>query len=274
MTSENLSDRRIIPKENDWNNIEEYLLYLRHLAAYEFASSYAKGKSVLEVGCGVGYGTNFLADYASCVEGIDVSKDAIEHCREKYNRDNLSFKKVEGLKLPFKDNTFDICVSFQVIEHINPESVEEWLSEIKRVLNKDGTFLLTTPNKKLRLLPFQEPWNPHHKKEYDEEGLRQVLENIFPKVEIMGIFGKEKIQVIEFNRVKQDPLEFYIFNQLRRITPSFVSKKWKGGENPGSKEIGDKKKNSFDKEKYSLRDFFVGKGKLEKCLDLIGLCKK
>ena len=69
---------RIIPEH--FNTRDERLLYLRHVFAYEFARTIIKpGDSVLEVGCGEGYGSAMLAERAQHVIGIDKSEEAIAH---------------------------------------------------------------------------------------------------------------------------------------------------------------------------------------------------
>ena len=229
-----LTEGRVVPRENDvWDSKEQYLLYLRHLAAYNFAMPFVDGKSILEIGCGSGYGTNFLAGIASTVTAVDTSEVAIKYCKEKYNKDNLIFKRINGTKIPFNDTSFDVCISFQVIEHINPNLVPNWLSEVKRVLKDNGIFIATTPNKKLRLLPFQKPWNPHHLKEYDYEELKEILEDVFSDVEVLGLYGTEEVQSVEQERLKpaRNPLKAYVLLPLWRFVPSFIQRKWKNFRN-------------------------------------------
>ena len=166
-----------------YNKPEELVEWLKHLYAYRYAECFAEGKSVLDVGCGTGYGIHELLTKASDTIGIDIWKEGIYYCHQEYGKKNV-FLMASGLNLPFRDNSFDLAVSFQVIEHIDPDIVINYLIEIKRSLKNNGIFIVSTPNRRLRLLPFQKPWNPDHKKEYDAKNLGQVLKKSFENVEI------------------------------------------------------------------------------------------
>ncbi|MGB0110906.1 MAG: methyltransferase domain-containing protein, partial [Terriglobales bacterium] len=78
--------------------------------------------------------------------------------------------------------------SFQAIEHISDQ--ELFLKEIRRVLRKNGTALITTPNRLLRLAPWQKPWNPYHLRELTQWQLNSLFKNAgFTEVQILGLQG-------------------------------------------------------------------------------------
>jgi len=106
-----------------WDSIEQYIEFLRHFMAYKYVEKFVKGKSVLEIGCGTGYGANYLSRLASNLIAIDVSKKCITHCRTKYKKGKLTFLHASGLSIPLKDSSIDVALSFQVIEHIEPKKV-------------------------------------------------------------------------------------------------------------------------------------------------------
>lgn len=264
-----LTEGRVVPRENDvWDTEEQYVLYLRHLAAYDFAKSFVGGKSVLEIGCGSGYGANFLAGYASSVTAVDISETTVKYCEEKYNQDNLSFKRVNEQRLPFKDASFDICISFQVIEHIEPNKVRNWLTEVRRVLKDNGIFIVTTPNKKLRSLLHRKP-SKHHQKEYEYGEFKKFLESVFSDVEILGLRGTDEVQSIEVGRVKQNPLKVYILLPLWSFMPDFIRCKWKNFRTRGME-----RQHFIDTERHNVGDFKIGRKYLKECLDLVGICNK
>ncbi|EKD99826.1 MAG: hypothetical protein ACD_22C00170G0007 [uncultured bacterium] len=102
---------------------------------------------VLDFGCGDGklfpyYIKNGLPDQN--IHGVEASKIRIERCN-KLGWKNALYKDVED-KLPYEDNSFDIVCMMEVIEHIPFSKVDFNFKEITRVLRKDGTLFITTPN--------------------------------------------------------------------------------------------------------------------------------
>ena len=140
---------------SDFRSAEEFCLYLMHLKAYEEAMTRAGGMVVLDYGCNVGYGCKVLSSVTQRIVGVDVSEKAVEIARNQYGSEGVEFQVVDGVTLPFDDATFDLVVSFQVIEHIG--DYESYLSEIKRVLTRPGCAIFTTPNAVVRLEPGMKP---------------------------------------------------------------------------------------------------------------------
>ena len=94
---------------------------------------------ILSIGCGMRNGLKFLEFLGFDAYGIDFDVPQDKQT-EKLKFHNLN----ENDFLPFKDQMFDVILCQEVIEHIeNP-----WLlfRKVKKVLKKDGIFLLTTPN--------------------------------------------------------------------------------------------------------------------------------
>ena len=96
-----------VPEENYW--------YQRHLAVYEWIAARCEGKTVADLACGEGYGSNVLAERATDVIGVDANPDAFEHARRRYQRPNLRFERdlVENF-----DSPRDVIVFLQTIEHV------------------------------------------------------------------------------------------------------------------------------------------------------------
>lgn len=259
---------RIIPEE--FKSKEEYLLYLRHLFAYELAKEkISKNSFVLEVGCGEGYGTKLLSQSVGKIIGLDVDKNTIAHCSGKYGAENCLFSAYDGVIIPYDDSTFDAVVSFQVIEHIQDDI--NYISEIYRVLKGNGVFILTTPNRTNRLKPGQKPWNKFHIREYYPEELEKILNNKFYDIKIWGIRGNDEVQRIEMARLKQhikiislDP-----FN-LRKLIPKPLKTILR---KINHKEHSAKNDEDF-LNKFDLKNFYVIKSNIRESLDLLGICKK
>ncbi|OGY94507.1 MAG: hypothetical protein A2406_04345 [Candidatus Komeilibacteria bacterium RIFOXYC1_FULL_37_11] len=183
-----------------FKSIDEYIMYIRHVFAYNFCSQRIPPKAaVLDVGCGEGYGTHIISSVSDSAIGLDVEQEVIIRAAKKYGSNNCVFQIYNGTDIPFATETFDIVISLQVIEHI--KNAQKYLEEISRVLKKNGICIFTTPNKKMRLKSQQKPWNHFHVREYNGLELRQTLEQIFSKIEIYGIYGSPSIQKIETQRI-------------------------------------------------------------------------
>jgi 2-polyprenyl-3-methyl-5-hydroxy-6-metoxy-1,4-benzoquinol methylase len=192
------TSERVSPDEYS-SSTEDRLIFLLHQKTYLFALDYVGAKNVLDFGCGDGYGTRMLAERSAVILGIDVDPAAIELARKKYSHPSLAFRHIGGLPLPFESESFDVVLSFQVIEHV--DDVPFYLEEIHRILKKGGRFLLTTPNAKSRLLFFQNPWNKHHLREYTPGQLTQVLTPDFQIEHVHGLTYTPDWIAVENRRV-------------------------------------------------------------------------
>lgn len=107
-----------------------------------------KWEKVLDVGCGQGI---FLARVAKTYEadctGVDISKKSIATAK-RWKSPRLRFQVTDATQLPFKDESFDYLLSFDVLEHIQDQV--KVLSEMVRVLKPGGSLLVYTINKNQR----------------------------------------------------------------------------------------------------------------------------
>ncbi len=98
---------------------------------------------ILEIGCGIGSVVFELSGQGYDITGTDISGEAITYGLKKYGDIKLQVQPAEDLQ--FEDETFDIVLSFDLFEHI--ARVDRHISEVYRVLRKDGYYLFQTPNK-------------------------------------------------------------------------------------------------------------------------------
>ncbi len=100
-----------------------------------------KFDNCLDVGCASGYMISQIAKLYPNVKyfGIDIYDKAIDYAKKAYP--NIEFKVASADKLQFKDNIFDVILFYETIEHV--EDPKDCLKEIKRVLKKRGTLILT-----------------------------------------------------------------------------------------------------------------------------------
>ncbi|OGN84227.1 MAG: hypothetical protein A2X23_13845 [Chloroflexi bacterium GWC2_73_18] len=193
------ADEHPLVDEREFVSLQQRVLHLMHLQAYEEASRHAAARDVLDLGCNTGYGTIGLAAVANRTVGVDVSPAAIEEARRRPGASVVEWLVVDGLTLPFADATFDLVMSFQVLEHIADPG--PYLAEIARVLRGDGMALLTTPNAAIRLDAGDPPWNRFHVREYQAAELPAVLGASFDDVEVLGMFASPLCYRTEFDRV-------------------------------------------------------------------------
>lgn len=185
-------------------NAKTYLIYLFHLATYQFAVPYVRNKTVLDFGCGSGYGSRFLSRHCNHVTGIDISDEAVKFGNRNYKAANLQFKKIVPMEqnlLPFDDGTFEAVVSFQVVEHIT--DVTKYFNEIWRVLKDDGVFVLATPDRTTRLFRGQKPWNVFHLHEYKPEELQAIMLPKFNSIEMFGMSMRDDLMTDELKRTRR-----------------------------------------------------------------------
>ncbi|MGH9558017.1 MAG: methyltransferase domain-containing protein [Bryobacteraceae bacterium] len=159
-------------------------LWAEHMARYAFASRFAAGKRVLDLGCGTGYGAADLAFRASRATAIDCALEAVVYGREHYPHSGIQFLQASATALPFHDRAFDLIAAFEVIEHL--ADYRDLLSEARRVLDPSGVFLVSTPN----TLYYAESRaaegpNPFHAHEFEFEEFRETLSEFFPRVSIL-----------------------------------------------------------------------------------------
>lgn len=157
-----------------------------HLHRYCLALDWARGKVVLDVASGEGYGSVILAEVAAKVVGIDLSGECVRYATQRY-RDchNLSFVTGSCGELPLQDHSVDLVTSFETIEHHDRH--QDMLNEIKRVLKPEGALLLSSPNRTVYSegAAAASP-NPFHVKELDWNELNELLKPRFRFVTYYG----------------------------------------------------------------------------------------
>jgi len=278
-------------KVEDLNKYKEdfsaFLLHANHIKAYDFVASFCRDKKVLDVGCFIGYGEVRIFSQAKEIIAIDSNDKALEFARRNRRIPNVKFEKVDARQLPFSNETFNIVIAFQLIEHIPLNEVSNFLCEVRRVLKEKGLLFISTPNRKFRLMPFQRPFNPEHYQEFTAKGLLKVLKTNFEDVVIKGTRAKDWIESIERKRVRKFPLQVYIrgplYKFLSRILPMIIKDLLKETRSKVIKSSGSKNKRIADNndqifnnmfQKFSMKDFYLENQALDNSMDLFAICKK
>jgi ubiquinone/menaquinone biosynthesis C-methylase UbiE len=209
-------------------------VYGEHIARYIAAQETVRGSTVLDIASGSGYGTAILAKYAKHVTGVDVSQESVDYSKEHYSGKNIDYIKSDGTDIPVKDKSLDVITSFETIEHI--DDYKHFMSECKRVLKKDGIFLLSTPNDQ----EFAEG-NHFHIHEFEHDELIKLVKKYFNNVELYyqatwtcNLIGEEEMMSNEWESatdfMQTAPIEpkkflyFYFLCSDRKITEKIKSR--------------------------------------------------
>jgi SAM-dependent methyltransferase len=152
---------------------DEY--FQNHLKAYQFFLQFADHQTVLDVGCGTGYGTALLASVAKRAVGIDISHQAIRFAKSRYKGKNLAFTVMDAEKLAFADASFGLAVSNENLEHLRDQACH--LQELQRVLGPRGVCIIATPNPEVTV-----GMSPFHTKENTYQELMALLRERFEEV--------------------------------------------------------------------------------------------
>lgn len=182
---------RVTPEVADKNLFNEHRA--RYRLAARFARTCGERASVLDAGCGSGYGVAEFPNSARVV-AIDVAADAVRHARENFGRPGAFFLQGACESLSFGDASFDLIAAFEVIEHL--ERWPEMLREGRRCLKRAGVMLVSTPNKTY----YAESRggsgpNPYHVREFEYAEFADALADVFPHVQI---WSQNHVEAIAF----------------------------------------------------------------------------
>ena len=167
-----------------------------------------KGKKILDIGCGNGALSFYLARKGAKVIGIDLSPNFIEVCQKAAESSNLDleFKSMNAQIPDFEDDLFDIVVGSRVIHHL--PNIELFFKECKRILKKKGFIVFIEPLKKNVIVelnrkifaPTKRTRHEHPLKMSDLEKAKEIFNNI-------------------------EHYEFFLLSPLARLFQNFIRKK-------------------------------------------------
>ncbi|MEY3901140.1 MAG: hypothetical protein RL189_446 [Pseudomonadota bacterium] len=105
------------------------------------------GKRVLDLGCGGGFVSEFLAARGATVVGVDPSAPLLNVARGHSSGRglNIDYKVGTGEAIPAADGAFDVVVCVDVLEHV--ADLSKVLQEVRRVLKPQGLFFYDTINR-------------------------------------------------------------------------------------------------------------------------------
>jgi len=203
---------RLVPGTSSWE-----LYQVEHKQRYEWASKYCRDKRVLDVACGIGYGSAILARHgASQVVGVDISPEAIAFGAKEYQAANVFLTTGDACNLPFDEPMFDVVVSFETIEHL--KDPERLLAEISRVLKPDGLCICSSPNRDFVSSSGHKESNPFHFSEMSYAEFVQLFGRYFDVSEHFSQTHSEAyLRHLEFLRELDQRLKPIRFSKVLRI---------------------------------------------------------
>jgi ubiquinone/menaquinone biosynthesis C-methylase UbiE len=158
-----------------------------HLWRYVFTGEYVRDRVVMDIACGVGYGTRYIAERgAKIVFGVDLDSGSLGFANSSYNLHNIQYVQGNGIQLPFKDESVDVAVSFETIEHIPIKHQEAFVAEIHRMLRPQGAFICSSLNHKYS------PGHVDHTREFLPDELFGMIGCHFGQVQEYGQYISAK----------------------------------------------------------------------------------
>jgi SAM-dependent methyltransferase len=126
------------------------------------------GQRVLDAGCGTGGTLAWMAKIArpSAIAGVDVASAAIELARQRVPHADLHVAPLSDL--PFPDDSFDLVLTSDVLQHVPERDVDASLRELRRVLAAGGVMLLRT-NGSARLRRERDDWRAYDRTTLERE---------------------------------------------------------------------------------------------------------
>jgi len=130
----------------DFNKFDMY--QKNHFRRYEFAENIISSDDIVgDFACGTGYGTILLANKAKKVIGIDINAKIVREIKKKYNTTkNAEFLQSNLLDIKYS-NIFDKIISFETVEHLDPENIPALFKSFSSALKPKGMLIFSVPYK-------------------------------------------------------------------------------------------------------------------------------
>ncbi len=193
-----------------------------------------KDSQVLDAMCGMGTTSEFLLTQGARVTALDISESFVEICKNKYPQ----VTAIQGsiLNMPFKDNSFDYISIVGGLHHLHPH-LNQGLTEIHRVLKKNGLLICMEPPAESLLDKLRQLWYRYDKYFEDNEmaiDLSRILKDHSENFSLSKVsYGLGPAYFIIFNSmitrtplwIKKSlaPLMFLMDRIIERVTPRYLA---------------------------------------------------
>lgn len=166
---------RLVPELLAADDVTGRATLALHLERYRFAARYLRPGRLLDIACGVGYGTRLLADEGEglgTVLGVDLSADAVAYARRTYGNGEggvVSFEVADAMTFSDAEG-FDSIVSLETFEHL-PDPVG-FAAHLGALLRPQGVLVASVPT-----TPSVDV-NPHHLHDFSERSFASLFSGL------------------------------------------------------------------------------------------------
>jgi SAM-dependent methyltransferase len=183
-----------------------------HLERYRFAQQNLVRGSVLDMACGVGYGTALLSEnpLVSSAVGVDIDQGAVRYASQRYGTARVSYVCADACQFS-AIRQFDNIVSLETIEHVeNPQAL---FKRLVALLAPGGCLIASVP-----VTPSVDG-NPHHKSNFSVKSFRKLGDafsltyvTCFSQVQPFNPWAIATRQEARTGNLRRDLARFYLSN--------------------------------------------------------------
>jgi 2-polyprenyl-3-methyl-5-hydroxy-6-metoxy-1,4-benzoquinol methylase len=198
-----------------------------HLERYKFACKFAKGKSVLDIACGVGYaGPMFIQSGAVSYYGVDINDKLVEYAKDNFASELIGYS-VGNICIFKIDKKFDLISCFETIEHIRDYKTA--IKNLYDMLNPGGSLLVSSPNRPVTSPNCNtlndKPSNEFHTQEFIPEELLLLLSENGFSVDKNNLYGQRQRKKVYKNRYWRKIIYTLLGNPDINTSPKVTSVK-------------------------------------------------
>ncbi|MFW2366942.1 MAG: class I SAM-dependent methyltransferase [Desulforhopalus sp.] len=194
-----------------------------HFERYRFACNFAKGKSILDIACGVGYSAPlFIEVGASSYDGVDLGEKQIDYAKRHYGSDNVKFH-VDNICTYNGGKSYDLITCFETIEHV--DNYLAALENLFSLLKPGGMLIISSPNR-LATSPkalsiSSKPSNKYHAQEFIPEELVLILQDQGFSVGQDDVYGQRQGRIFR-SKIMQKIANIAFGNPKHKASPTIA----------------------------------------------------
>ena len=142
--------------------------------------------NVLDLGCGTGIITKYIAGLGAKVIGIDLSPKLIEFAKNNSFHENAEYRVGDIIKVDLGKKKFDVICLCDIMEHIPREKIPHLIENIERYSHNNTIIYLNIPDARLQ------SWM---REKYPKR--LQIIDEAYPMAEILNLFNSINFEAIK-----------------------------------------------------------------------------